>query len=131
MKIIDCRIVSEDSTGTTVKFMLGQDDICEYRGDDWNDVPYEHNAGTVYDRFAVETTTVTFPPHLLVLEPADDWIFDGNSPYSKIDMREELVPCLIVLDPGANRDFYEGSFTRALGAKDCERYYFNDPMQPQ
>lgn len=44
MKIIDF-----ERKGNLVRFYLGDDDLEEWYGDDWNDTPYEHNAGQVYD----------------------------------------------------------------------------------
>ena len=46
MKIIDF-----DIKGNVIKFYLGQDNDMNYHGDDWDDVPYEHNAGEVYSEF--------------------------------------------------------------------------------
>ena len=43
MKIIDYEI-----RGSCVRFYLGKDDDTDYHGDDWNDRPYDCNAGTVY-----------------------------------------------------------------------------------
>ena len=43
MKIIDF-----ECTGNVVRFYLGKDNEKDYHGDDWNDTPYECNAGTVY-----------------------------------------------------------------------------------
>lgn len=39
MKIIDF-----ERKGNLVRFYLGDDDLAEWWGDDWNDTPYEHNA---------------------------------------------------------------------------------------
>ena len=44
MKIIDFEI-----KGNQVKFYLGSDNCDNYWGDDWDDKPYEHNAGEPYD----------------------------------------------------------------------------------
>ena len=49
MKIIDF-----DKKGNVVRFYLGEDVCNDYWGDDWNDAPYEHNAGTVYNRYVKE-----------------------------------------------------------------------------
>lgn len=48
MKIIDF-----ERKGNLVRFYLGDDDLVEWYGDDWNDTPYEHNAERVYfaDRY--------------------------------------------------------------------------------
>lgn len=44
MKIIDF-----ERKGNLVRFYLGDDDLHDWSGDDWNDTPYEYNAGQVYE----------------------------------------------------------------------------------
>jgi hypothetical protein len=46
MKIIDMH-----RDGRLIRFFLSQDECNDFYGDDWDDTPYEHNAGTVYDEF--------------------------------------------------------------------------------
>ena len=46
MKIIDW-----EAKGNVVRYFLGADDLESWYGDDWDDVPYEHNAEQVYDQF--------------------------------------------------------------------------------
>ena len=44
-----------------VRFYLGKDTLEKYYGDDWNDTPYECNAGTVYDEYISGTADLVFP----------------------------------------------------------------------
>ena len=122
MKIIDF-----EKKGNVVRFYLGRDDCEDFHGDDWNDTPYECNAGGVYDRFVVGHADIAFPYDMLVLEPCDG---EFNSRYCKDDMKTGNVPCLIVVPAEqAERSYYD-SFSYWLGCKDIQMYYFNDPMQP-
>ena len=56
MKIIDF-----SKKGNVVRFYLGEDNCKDYWGDDWNDFPYEHNAGCVYDEYIAGIVDIAFP----------------------------------------------------------------------
>lgn len=58
-------------------------------GDDWNDVPYEHNAGFPYDRES-EIEVIAFMSNLST--PAER--AGINSPYSVKDINNQLTPWL-------------------------------------
>ena len=79
--------------GNTVRLYYGEDDCNDYWGDDWDDAPYEHNAGQVYQRYIQGYVEFTFPLKYSVCEPCDDYF---NSPYSKEDMKNGKVPCLTI-----------------------------------
>ena len=55
MKIIDWR-----RNGNVVRLFLGRDNLDRWYGDDWNDRPYEHNAGSVYKEFVSGYFDLTF-----------------------------------------------------------------------
>ena len=124
MKIIDF-----DKKGNVVRFYLGEDDCNDYWGDDWNDAPYEHNAGSVYDRYIGKCIDMYFPFDSLVLEPQDDWRNDCNSHYSKEDMKKGYVPCIIVVPSELARETYDATFGYWVGSKNIEKFYFNDSEQ--
>ena len=83
-------IIDYSVKGNIVRFYLGEKDpkwgwtnkYCkyydkndlepsdDYYGDDWNDVPYEHNAGTVYPEFIKATIDVSFGYDDVVIEPS-------------------------------------------------------------
>ena len=86
MKILDF-----ECFGNIVKLYLGETTVGIY-GDDWNDTPYEHNAGTVYDRFYSKTVEIAFPLSTSVYEPCYGYL---NSPYCKNDMLFRKVPFLM------------------------------------
>lgn len=119
MKIIDFA-----RKGNVIRFYFGDDNLKDWCGDDWNDCPYEHNAGTVYDEYVTETYDVAIPFDSSVLEPKDDWHNHGNSDYSKDDMKARKVPCIIIV-PSELVDHYE-CFSRCVGIDGIQRIYFGD-----
>lgn len=124
MKIIDF-----DTKGNVVRFYLGDDNCNDYWGDDWNDAPYEHNAGSVYDRYITKYIDMYFPFDSFVLEPQDDWRNNYNSNYSKEDMKKGYVPCLIVVPSELAGETYDNTFGYWVGSKNIEKFYFNDSEQ--
>lgn len=86
MKILDF-----ECFGNIIKLYLGETTVGIF-GDDWNDTPYEHNAGTVYDRFYTDTVEIAFPLSTSVYEPCFGY---DNSPYCKNDFLFRKVPFLL------------------------------------
>lgn len=86
MKILDF-----ECFGNIVKLYLGET-VNGIYGDDWNDIPYEHNAGTVYDKFYTDTVEISFPLSTQVYEPCFGY---DNSPYCKNDFLFRKVPFLL------------------------------------
>lgn len=79
--------------GNAVRLFLGKNDI--QIGDDWNDTPYEHNAGHVYDEHIEGVVDIYFPVDIDVAEPAD-WC--NNSKYCKNDFIYAKTWCIWVED---------------------------------
>jgi len=88
MKIIDF-----DHYGNTFRLYLGADDCNDYWGDDWNDAPYEHNAGTVYREYIQGYVEFAFSSEYVVCEACDGYF---NSSFSKEDMINRKVPCITI-----------------------------------
>lgn len=86
MKVLDFELF-----GNIVKLYLGETVEGIY-GDDWNDTPYEHNAGVVYDKFYTDTVEIAFPLSTSVYEPCFGY---DNSPYCKNDFLFRKVPFLL------------------------------------
>ena len=123
MKIIDfCR------KGNIVRFLLGLDDLKDWYGDDWNDYPYEHNAGPVYEEFVSGHRDIAFPFGDLVLEPCNGAF---NSEYCKDDMKARRVPCIIVVPHNIANSAWYDSFAYWIGADGIQKYYFGDHMEPE
>lgn len=87
-------------------------------GDDWNDKPYEHNAGTVYEEYYDYYVDLFFPFDYSVLTPADDWHYSGNSPYCKEDFKNRYAPAAIVCDDKVADEMgdWDISYSKYLGA---------------
>lgn len=99
MEIIDC-----ERKGNLIRFYLGKNG--KQWGDDWDDAPYEHNAGRVYDEFIEDHEDLAVPFDWEVEQPGDRY---NNSPYTKKDMVQRKVPCLTFFKPdGSKRPVYFG-----------------------
>ena len=111
MKILDFEL-----KGNVIKLYLG--DCDEWWGDDWNDRPYEHNAGIVYDKFVKDTVVIAVPVQYNVLEPASDLLYMYNSPYSKEDFVNRECPCLIISE--------EDQFSKLINNKKAIKIFYGD-----
>ena len=97
-----------------------------YYGDDWDDAPYEHNAGRVYDEFIKGHKDIAFDFDDLVLEPCDG---EYNSSWSKEDMREREVPCIIVVPKELIKDkYFSSDFNRWVANDKVHKYYMGDEI---
>ena len=102
--------------------------MTEWYGDDWDDAPYEHNAGTVYEEYISGYRDIAFPFDSIVLEPCGGTI---NSEWSKDDMKARKVPCIIVVPKEMADESYSWEFNHWAGADGIQRFYFGDSMDEQ
>lgn len=94
MKLIDWK-----KKGNLVRLYFCNDEDYEHAwGDDWDDAPYEHNAGRVYDEYIAAYLDICFNYEVVVSEPADDWVYRGNSPFCKEDFKNRIVPCVVAVN---------------------------------
>ena len=122
MKIIDF-----EKRGNVIRFYCGKDDCDDYWGDDWNDRPYEHNAERVYSEYIEEYIDVAVDIDYHVMEPADDWRYNNNTPFSKQDMKKRSVPCIIVVP---NDDSYVSEeFNRYAVSDNVDKIYLGDSIE--
>ena len=121
MKIIDF-----ESKGNVIRFYLGEDDCFDYWGDDWNDYPYEHNAGIVYERYCCGFADFYVDLNLNVCTPDTDWHYSGNSPFCKEDFKNKKAPCVVIP--------YESGWNACYSiwalSNDAFKFYFEDEMKP-
>lgn len=101
-----------------------------YYGDDWDDAPYEHNAGSVYGEFVKGYLDVAFDFDDVVLEPCNG---EYNSNWRKDDMVSRLIPCIVVipkklLDELGVEEWQVDSFERACCIDGVEKFYFGDEV---
>ena len=120
MKVIDFQ-----RKGNIVRLFLGKDDLKDWGGDDWNDAPYEHNAGGVYPEYITGYLDFAVPFNGIVLEPADGMC---NSPWSKDDMKNGKCPMLIILleNDGA---IWDEDFSCVLANRKTKKIYMGDPVE--
>ena len=121
MKIIDWL-----QKGNVVRFILGDDNCADYCGDDWDDVPFEHNAGGVYDEFIEGYKDVTFPFDMVVMDASYGF---SNSPFSKDDMKNRKTPCIVVIPEIEMVNCYHDEFAYALANDKSQKFYFGDSME--
>ena len=81
----------KDSSGNTPEWLQPSD---IYYGDDWDDAPYEHNAGPVYEEFIKGYIDIACGWDSTIIEPHCS-VF--NSVYSKEDFVNKKVPAIIIL----------------------------------
>ena len=121
MKIIDF-----ERKGNVVRFYLGEDELERWHGDDWDDAPYEHNAGRVYDEFVIGHHDVTVPFDYTVMEPCTGQL---NSRWCKLDMVNRAVPCIIIVPNKLEEEYwYNNDFNDYVGAAEVKRIYFGDKL---
>lgn len=121
------KIIDFEKKGNLLRLYLGEDDVDDYGGDDWNDYPYEHNAGTVYDRYVAATADFVMDFDGGFCEPADDWHFEGNSTFCKDDFKKGRAPCIMVAPPKVMEDYWSLEYTKVLGNKNALAIYYEQP----
>ena len=84
-------IIDFERKGNVIRFYLGKNG--KQWGDDWNDIPYEHNAGRVSDEFVKGYCDVVINFDYEVLEACYGY---NNSPYSKEMMRDREMYALFL-----------------------------------
>ena len=121
------QIIDIEKKVNVVRFYLGENG--KQWGDDWDDAPYEHNAGEVYGEYVNATKDIAFPYDYIVLEPCDGV---SNSRYSKQDMIKRKVPCLVIVPDELYKDDYFLSYTFDfwVAVDGVIKYYFGDEIEP-
>lgn len=124
MKIIDFKL-----KGNLIRLYLGQDDLNDYYGDDWDDKPYEHNAGTVYDEFVSQIIDVVLPFDAFAIEACEDHRFNQNSPYCKNSFRDNNTPFVVIVPKEVADDNCFIEYLEARDNKKCFPLYFNENIE--
>lgn len=125
------KIIDFERKGNVVRFFLGANNCKDYWGDDWDDRPYEHNAGNVYDAFVTGYIDIAFNMDYNVLDAASDYSYQGNSPYCKDDFKKRKAPCIVVLPPEVVEEdyLYSDAYSKHLGNKRALRFYYEDSAE--
>lgn len=88
----DLKIIDFEKRGNIVRFYLGEN-YKDCYGDDWDDTPYEHNAGQVYNEYIKGYIDVAWDLDCVVCEPCDGV---NNSIYCKDDFKKRNIPIIVV-----------------------------------
>ncbi len=95
MKVIDI-----ERKGNVLRIYFGKDDLKFWYGDDWNDYPYEDNAGIVYKEFIIAYIDAYIPFNWDIVEACnylgnEDYYFKKE--YCKNDFRDGIIPFLYLV----------------------------------
>ena len=118
MKIIDAKI-----KGNLVRFFLGEDDLKEWWGDDWDDRPYDLNCGEVYDEYVSGVIDVAFPFDWLVSEPSKNYSDCG---YAREDFMTGNLPLVAVC---REEDAWDDDFNSVIGKPSTKTFYMGDKVE--
>ena len=122
------KIIDYEKKGNIVRFYLGKDDCEDYHGDDWDDAPYDCNAGKVYNEYEIGHTDIVFPFDYTVLEPCEDWRAT-NCRWCKDDMKQRMVPCIVAINVNNPYVDFEDCFNDVLSNDKCVKFYFGDSLE--
>lgn len=118
------KVCDFEKKGNVIRLYLTDEDIADVYIDDSKKRPYEHNAGTVSEE-VYPYIELAFPLKIWVTEPADDWHYNGNSPYSKDDFKNRKAPCLLIGDLG---DDWQDEYSIQLGNTNLLHIYYGDKL---
>lgn len=108
-----------ETKGNVVRLYCCDEDVYdEVWGDDWDDYPYEHNAGQVNDKYVSYIVDLAFNYDIMVMEAEKDYYYHGNSPYCKKDFKDKLAPIFVL---GYEEDWWDNSYHTAIGAENSNR----------
>jgi hypothetical protein len=134
MNIENFVICDWETRGNVVRlYCCDQDKYNDIWGDDWDDQPYEHNAGRVYDKYVDKVIDIYFDFDAVILEAENDYSYNGCSPFSKQDFKEGKAPIFIAYWPQEN-DYWDGSeYHLLIGGKNNNhilKFYMGDMIKP-
>jgi hypothetical protein len=96
------KIIDIEDKGNVIRVYFGEDDCFDYYGDDWDDIPYEHNAGGVYDEFVTSTADIFIPYDYNVYPVYHNYC---NSPWCKNDLKNKVIAAYTIYK--TNKDSWD------------------------
>jgi len=87
-------VIDFEKKGNLVRFYLGENG--KQWGDDWDDAPYEHNAGKVYDKYIKGHCDVVVDFDCEVNE-LNEALEVANTIYCKDDMKKRDIFCIRIV----------------------------------
>lgn len=128
-KVVDknLKVIDFEIYGRQLKLYLGKPDCEDYWGDDWNDTPYEHNAGTVYSQYVEDTVVVNFlGDDEYILEACEGYC---NSPWCKEDFKKGAPFAYIDRSTEDDSDGYSWGRRSFVDNPKAEKFYYNTPIK--
>ena len=126
------RICDWETKGNVVRlYLCHAADYDDVWGDDWDDSPYEYNAGRVYDEYICGTLDLYFSWNVDILEAKNDCEYQGNSPYCKKDFKDRIAPIFIVYLLDENEWSWDRCYSRFMGADNSNKilkFYLGDDI---
>lgn len=120
------QIIDFEQKGNVVRYFVGDDDLKDYYGDDWDDYNYEDNAGPVYKQFVTGYFDVAYAFDDVVLQPYAVWNSRG---WCKDDMRKRKVPCICILEAQfKEKNEWYTEFEDICHNKNAKKIYFGDKI---
>lgn len=104
---------------------LGNPKIKDYHGDDWDDSPYDCNAGTVYSEYYEDMVILNFDENYEIIEPTYGYL---NTPYCKEDMRDQGVPCILYQNKNMLNGYRPYNFGTAWKSKKYHEIHMGDKI---
>lgn len=120
LKVIDFEI-----KGNQMILYLGKPECEDYWGDDWNDRPYDCNAGIVYDEYVVDSVVVNFMGEDHDLREVSSLYF--NAPFAKEDFKKgEPFAFLNIIED--TYDSFRSLQDRIFNNNTVKKFYYNTPV---
>ena len=86
-------LIDIELCGNAARLYYGPNSVkSSYHGDDWNDRPL-NNCGMVYDEYVSGVIDIGFDLDHKILDPEQDWRYNGDVPYCKNAFKARTAPC--------------------------------------
>jgi len=128
----DLLLLDYERKGNVLKLYFGYDKDCW--GDDWDDVPYEHNAGLVYEQFVIRTEELYIPFKYRIVEYCEFFL---NSSLCKADFKKRKIPLFVIIEDSKCYETFEEYVKNGVPIymfdtifKVCMEYYY-EIMEPR
>ena len=108
MNYILCYVESSKYIGEPIKMYFTNNSLNDQWGDDWDDVPYEHNAGEPYEDDDHQIIKIQFMDNIVseIITPRTNV---DNSNYSVQDINNKIVPWISINFDNKSDFIYAGA----------------------
>lgn len=118
----DMKILDIDTKGNLLRCYLGDATMTDWWGDDWDDAPYEYNAGPVYDQFVRQVADVVLDWDVQAVEPCGA----ANIQWCRNDFKARRVPLFLLSYPS---DGWRGYWDTLIADPKTPRVFMGDPLE--